>query len=85
MSIGSVIVGLLITAAGVILLAKTEWFVSNFGRIAWFEEKLGSSGGSRLGYKLIGFVFVFVGVIVMTGSGPSFMSWLLSPLFQLNG
>jgi len=85
MSIGSIILGILITAAGVILLAKTEWFVNNFGRIAWFEEKLGSSGGSRLGYKLIGFVFVFIGVIVMTGSGPSFINWLLAPLFKLNG
>jgi multisubunit Na+/H+ antiporter MnhB subunit len=85
MSISSVIIGLIMTIIGVILLAKTEWFVTNFGRIAWFEEKLGSSGGSRLGYKLVGIVFVFLGVIVMTGSGTAFITWVLNPLFKLSG
>lgn len=76
--------GIAITAAGVLLVIKTEWFVNNFGRIAWFEDKLGSEGGTRLGYKLIGILAVIIGVIVMTGSGPSFMQWLLGPLMKYN-
>jgi len=85
MTISTVIVGLLITVVGVILLAKTEWFMNNFGRMAWFEDKLGSSGGSRLGYKLVGIVFTFIGVIVMTGSGSAFVMWLLGPLLRMGG
>lgn len=77
---GHVILGILITAAGVGMIMKTEWLVNNFGRIAWFEDKLGSEGGTRLGYKLIGIIVLFVGIVVMTGSGPEFMRWLVSPL-----
>jgi len=69
-------------APGIFLVIKTEWFINNFGRLAWFEEKLGSEGGSRLGYKLIGIVFLIVGIIVLTGSGPEFMRWLVSPLVK---
>ena len=76
--------GLLIVAGGVFLIAKTEWFVSNFGRMAWFEDKLGSEGGSRLGYKLIGVIAIIVGIIVMTGSSTEFLRWLLSPILKYN-
>ncbi len=80
----SIIIGILLTAIGVTLVIKTEWFLNNFGRISWFEEKFGSSGGSRFGYKLLGLVLIFLGIIAMTGSGNSFMSWLLGPLLKYN-
>ncbi len=79
---GHVLLGIVITAAGVFLVMKTEWFINNFGRIAWFEDKFGSEGGSRLGYKLVGLLAVFIGIVVMTGSGPDFMQWLLAPLLR---
>lgn len=78
----TIIVGILMIAAGAFLVIKTEWLMSNFGRIAWFEEKLGSEGGSRLGYKLIGMILIFLGIIFMTGSGNAFMGWILSPLLK---
>ncbi len=78
----AIFIGILITAAGAGLVIKTEWILNNFGRIAWFEEKLGSDGGSRLGYKLIGMLCLFFGIIVMTGSGDDFMRWLLGPLIK---
>lgn len=81
---GEIILGLLIMAIGLWLVVKTEWMMSNFGRIAWFEEKLGTEGGSRLGYKLVGILFIIIGTIVMTGSGPDFMNWLVSPLVRYN-
>ena len=81
---GKIIIGLLLAAGGAFLVIKTEWFVNNFGRIAWFEEKLGSEGGSRLGYKLVGILLVIIGIIVMTGSGPEFAGWLLGPLLKYN-
>lgn len=67
---------------GAFLVIKTEWFLNNFGRIGWFEEKLGSEGGSRFGYKLIGILFLIVGIITMTGSSNEFMAWVLSPLLK---
>ena len=75
-----IILGILITLAGAIFIAKTEWFLENFGRIGWFDEKLGSEGGSRLGYKIIGILLLFIGIVMMTGSGDAFFSWVLSPL-----
>ena len=80
--VGQIILGAIMIAAGAGAVIKTEWIINNFGRIAWFEEKLGSDGGSRLGYKLIGIVLLTIGIIVMTGSGDSFMCWLLSPLLK---
>lgn len=80
--VGQIILGAIMIAAGAGAVIKTEWLMNNFGRIAWFEEKFGSDGGSRLGYKLIGVVVLTIGIIVMTGSGDSFMRWLLSPLLK---
>jgi hypothetical protein len=81
---GQIFLGIILTAAGAFLVIKTEWFMTNFGRIAWFEEKLGSDGGSRLGYKLVGIILLFLGIVTMTGSGNSFMLWLLGPLLKYN-
>lgn len=80
--VGQIILGAIMIAAGAGAVIKTEWIINNFGRMAWFEEKLGSDGGSRLGYKLIGIVVLTIGIIVMTGSGDNFMRWLLTPLLK---
>ena len=80
----NIIIGILMVIGGTMMVIKTEWIVQNFGRIAWFEEKLGSEGGSRLGYKLVGIIFIVIGIIVMTGSGQVFGEWLLSPLLKYN-
>lgn len=80
----NIALGLVMLGIGALLAVKTEWFLNNFGNINWFEDKFGSSGGSRLGYKLIGFVFLFLGIIFITGSGNNFMSWLLGPLLKYN-
>ncbi len=76
----TIILGLLIAAAGAILVVKTEWFLQNFGRIAWFEDKLGTEGGSRLGYKLVGIIAIFIGIVLMSGNGLNFFTWILGPL-----
>lgn len=78
------ILGLVLIAVGTIITIKTEWFLSNFGRLSWFESKFGYSGGSRLGYKMIALIFIFLGVIFFTGSGGSFMEWFLGPLTKYN-
>ncbi|HZJ41570.1 MAG TPA: hypothetical protein VFD51_00955 [Patescibacteria group bacterium] len=79
---GHIFIGLALLAGGAYLVIKTEWFINNVGRIAWFEAKLGSEGGSRLGYKLVGLIIILIGVIVITGSGSNFIQWLLSPILK---
>ncbi len=80
----SIFVGILLLVGGTLIVIKTEWLLQNFGRIAWFEAKLGSEGGSRLGYKLIGVAFIIIGIISLTGSGQGFAEWIFSPLLKYN-
>ncbi|MFZ4648298.1 MAG: hypothetical protein ACOYMB_01530 [Patescibacteria group bacterium] len=77
-----IILGILIAFGGTMMVLKTEWLMENFGRMSWFEEKLGTEGGSRLGYKLIGLAAIFFGILMMTGSSDSFIQWILSPLIK---
>ncbi len=60
------IVGIILTLVGLGMILKTEWLIENFGTSAWAEDKLGSSGGSRLFYKLIGLVLIFLGFLFIT-------------------
>ncbi len=80
----NIFLGLLLLVGGLFFVIKTEWFLSNFGRISWFEAKLGAEGGSRLGYKIIGMVLIFFGLLVMTGLIGGFLNWVLSPLLKYN-
>jgi hypothetical protein len=52
-----------------------------FGSIAWAEEHLGSSGGSRLMYKLVGIVFIFIGFLLITGQFTGFLGATLGRIF----
>lgn len=79
---GQIIAGIVMLIGGLGMIFKTEWLINNFGRIAWFDQKLHSEGGSRLGYKLIGLILAFIGIIFTTGSGPMFTEWALSPLIN---
>ena len=76
----NIIFGLMMIAVGFVVVLKSEWLLSNFGRIAFFEDKLGTEGGSRLGYKLVGIVILFFGVLTLTGMIKGFAIWALSPL-----
>lgn len=60
-------VGILAMALGVVMVIKTEWFIQNLGTNAWAEAHLGSEGGSRLMYKLIGIGMFVVALLGMTG------------------
>lgn len=76
--------GLVLMAVGAAMVIKTEWLLQNFGRISWFEAKLGTEGGSRLGYKLLGIIVIILGIIQMTGGMGSFLTWILGPLLKYN-
>lgn len=74
--------GLLAIGVGAMMTVKSEALLNSFGRVAWFEEHLGLEGGSRLGYKLMGMLVIFFGILTMTGMIGGFMEWVLSPLTQ---
>lgn len=78
----SFIIGLIMVIAGALITIKSEAVFSFFGRIDFFEDKLATSGGSRLGYKLIGLIIFFIGMLTMTGLIGGFMQFVLSPLLK---
>lgn len=67
---------------GALITIKSDKVLEMFGRIEFFETKFGSAGGSRLGYKLIGIIIAFFGILAMTGLIQGFMGWILSPLLK---
>jgi hypothetical protein len=74
--------GLMIVAIGALIIMKREWFLNNFGRMEFFEEKLGLYGGSRLAYLLVGLIAIFIGFSIAFGLIGNFMGWLLGPLIR---
>ena len=78
--ITNIIVGIIMIAVGVAFIIKTEYFLDNFGRMEWFETKMGLSGGSRLGYKLLGFILCFLGLMTAVGLIGGFINWVFSPI-----
>lgn len=66
-------IGICLVLAGVAFILKTEWFIQNFGTNAWAEDKLGTSGGSRLMYKLLGIVCIFIGFLAITNMIQGFL------------
>ena len=63
---GRIIFGLLIAAVGAVVTIKAEWIYQNFGPIPSADKYLGTEGGSRLAYKLIGILISIVGFLIMT-------------------
>ncbi len=77
-----IVLGLIILVAGAGMVMKTEFLVNNFGRIPFFDKYLGSEGGTRLGYKIIGLLTAFIGILMVTNLYNDFMMWILSPLIN---
>ena len=77
-----ILVGIIILAIGALMVIKSEAMLSMFGRISFFEHYLGTEGGSRLGYKLVGLVVVFIGFLIMTNMIGGFLGWLLEPILR---
>ncbi|MCX6778784.1 MAG: hypothetical protein NTU97_00960 [Candidatus Magasanikbacteria bacterium] len=53
---------------GVLFVIYTEWFYQNFGTIDWAEQKLGSNGGTRLFYKLLGLIIIIISILGVSGA-----------------
>ncbi|MFA7653676.1 MAG: hypothetical protein WCX97_01370 [Candidatus Magasanikbacteria bacterium] len=74
-------IGIIAILIGVSLIIKTEWYVANFGASAWAEDKFGTTGGTRIMYKLIGLVFIFVGFLAVTNMWTSFLMATVGKIF----
>ena len=72
------IFGLILLISGPFLVIKSEWFLDNFGRIQWAEDKLG--GGTRFLYKIIGLGFMFIGLTMIFDFFGGIVMWIFSPL-----
>lgn len=77
-----IIVGILGTAIGLVLTIKSEWFLRNFGRVPWAEKYLGLEGGTRLFYKLLGLIIIFISWIYAFNWLNNLLQFLLGGLFR---
>lgn len=71
--------GFIFILVGFVLVWKSEWFLNQFGRIPWAEEHLGSDGGTRLFYKLLGVVVILLSFFYMGGFIEGFLLWVFVP------
>jgi hypothetical protein len=62
-----IFLGLLGIGIGIIVTLKYEWLLYNVGRLPSIEKYLGSFGGSRLFYQLLGVLIIFFSTLYMTG------------------
>ena len=81
MNFGNFFAGLLIAVVGYLIVWKSNWLMNNFGRISWAEAHLGSEGGSRLFYKIIGFIIIIAGFLHATNLAGAFIRWIAISIF----
>ena len=59
--------GFFAIAVGFLIIWKSEWMLVNFGRIDWAEQHIGSDGGTRIFYKLLGVCIILIAFLIMGG------------------
>lgn len=75
------IFGLLGVSVGALIVLKAEWIIQNFGSYGWADEHLGTSGGSRLFYKLIGLAIILFSFLSMAGLMDNILLGIFGRLF----
>ncbi len=64
------------------MIMRSEWFLSFFGRIDWAEIHLGTEGGTRVFYKILGLLTIFISLLIITGMIEGFVLAIFSPLIR---
>lgn len=82
MSWGRFILGIIIAFVGFLLVWKADWFLTNFGRVAWADAHLGAEGGTRIFYKLLGILIILIGFGIAVGIWQPIIAGSLSPYFS---
>ena len=78
------LLGVVLLVVGALIVIKSETMLEAFGRVDFFERNLSTSGGSRLGYKLLGIGVAIIGMMAISGLLSGFMVWITSPLTKYN-
>lgn len=76
----NIFIGIIGVVFGFVLIWKSNWIVENVGRIPWAEQHLGSEGGSRLLYKLIGLLVIIFSFMLMFGLVEGIITSIFSPI-----
>ena len=73
------LVGIILIGIGFVIIWKAEWLMDNMGRIDWAEQHLGSDGGTRAFYKLLGVAIILLSFLLMGGGLGSGLKKVLNP------
>jgi len=76
--------GVFLLVLGALIAIKSEAMLDAFGRVDFFERNLSTSGGSRLGYKLLGIGVAILGMLAISGLLGGVMEWITYPLTKYN-
>jgi len=69
-------------AVGFVIVWKTEAVVSFTGYSNWAESKLGTMGGTRTMYKLIGLLLIFFGMLAIFNLYEAFLNGTIGAVFS---
>ena len=78
-----VIIGAILVILGFAMVYYSGWLYNNIGAVAFFEKYLPTSGGTRLGYKLIGMFVIFLGALTTFGLIDRFIFWVFEPVIRM--
>lgn len=80
--IARVIVFIIGTGLGVMMNLKTKSFLNFTGKVEWTERHLGVEGGTRVFYKLLGLLVIFISWIYAFNWLNDLLQFLLGGLFK---
>jgi len=75
-----IFLGILVVVGGFLIVWQSEWLYRNLGPVDWAERKLGTEGGTRLYYKLIGIAIIILGLFIVSGIWYDLLNGLASLL-----
>ena len=78
------IVGIIGALVGGLMVLKAEVIYRNFGPVGWAEAHLGTEGGSRLFYKLLGLAIILFSLLYMSGLLENIVLSIFGPLFGIH-
>lgn len=78
---GRILLSLIGIGVGCLIAIYREWLLNNLGRPAWAEKYMGSFGGARLFYVLLGIIIVALSTLYMTGGLGPIVAGLLGRFF----
>jgi len=81
-TMGQFMTGMIVALIGFIFVWKSDWFLKNFGRIPFAEKYLGTEGGTRLFYKLIGLLIMFGAFMHAVDLMEPFGAWVYKTVFS---